>query len=80
MSCAYFVAECQLSIVAVQEKTFRACLLITTVRFNKARLLAHLEVCCVGDFETEQVLLEYRGEFWFLLVLWTSCIVFFTLL
>ena len=23
--------------------------------------------------ETEQVLLEYRGEFWFLLVLWTSC-------
>ena len=35
-------------------------------------------VCCIGDFETEQVLLEYRGEFWFLLVLWTSCNVLFT--
>ena len=22
-------------------------------------------VCCTGDFETEQVLLEYRGEFFF---------------
>ena len=27
--------------------------------------------------ETEQVLLEYRCEFWFLLVLWTSCNVLF---
>ena len=34
-------------------------------------------VCCTGDFETEQVLLEYRGEFGFLLVLWTSCDVLF---
>ena len=34
-------------------------------------------VCCTGDFETEQVLLEYRGKFWFLLVLWTSCNVLF---
>ena len=29
-------------------------------------------VCCTRDFETEQVLLECGGEFWFLLVLWTS--------
>ena len=36
-------------------------------------------VCCTGDFETEQVILEYRGEFWFLLVLWTSCNVLLTL-
>ena len=34
-------------------------------------------VCCTGDFETEHVLLEYRGEFRFLLVLWTSCNVLF---
>ena len=26
-------------------------------------------VWCTGDFETKQVLLQYRGEFWFLLVL-----------
>ena len=31
-----------------------------------------------GYFETEQVLLQYRGDFWFLLVLWTSCNVLFT--
>ena len=29
--------------------------------------------CCADDFENEQVLLEYRGEFWFLLVSWISC-------
>ena len=35
-------------------------------------------VWCTGDFETEQVLLLYRGEVWFLLVLWTSCNVLFS--
>ena len=35
-------------------------------------------VWCTGDFETEQVLLQYRGEVWFLLVLWTSCNVLLT--
>ena len=34
-------------------------------------------VWCTGDFE-KQVLLQYRGEFWFLLVLLTSCNVLFT--
>ena len=37
----------------------------------------HYLCICSGDFETEQVLLEYRGELWFLLVLWTSCNVLF---
>ena len=35
-------------------------------------------VWCTGDFETEQVPLQYRGEVWFLLVLCTSCNVLFT--
>ena len=35
-------------------------------------------VWCTGDFKTEQVLLQYRGEVWFLLVLWTFCNVLFT--
>ena len=30
-------------------------------------------VCSTGDVETEQVLLEYRDEFGFLLVSWISC-------
>ena len=32
-------------------------------------------ITCTGDFGTEQVLLQYRGEVWFLLVLWTSAMV-----
>ena len=41
-------------------------------------LPVHLEWDHLGLL-TEQVLLEYRGEFWFLLVSWISCNVLFNI-
>ena len=83
MLCFHLVAECRL--VQPDSCDQQACcdfFFSSTATTDSLHYLCIWNVItlawCTGDFETEQVLLESRGEVWFLLVLWTSCNVLFT--